>query len=128
MKKILLISDDRELLAKLHEVLRGYEIELIVLPGHENTLNNLLLLKPDLILIDFLLQNANGGALCHQIRGLKELMHLPVILFTEQAGIERFGSKFGSDFILHKSSLVADMAEALLALAENPNLAPHAMQ
>jgi DNA-binding response OmpR family regulator len=38
--------------------------------------------RPDLVLLDYKLADANGGDLCRQLKALPEHRHIPVIIFS----------------------------------------------
>jgi DNA-binding response OmpR family regulator len=125
MKKVLIISDDNQLLEGLKNALFSHEFTLQALPGREGIVNELAVFKPDMVLIDFLLKDINGGSLCHQVRVHPELGNLPVILLSEYPDIERFTAKFGCNAVLRKPVMADELIDSLAILLEHPGLAPN---
>jgi DNA-binding response OmpR family regulator len=116
MKKILTVSTDRLLLDVLNRNLAGYAIEQVTDAG--TLFNTIDLLNPDILLVDFILDNLNGGAICHQVKCSPETSHLPVILITEFEGLGRTSQKFGSNAIVKRSALFPALHHALLNMPE----------
>jgi len=102
MKNVLLISPDTGLADSVRANLLSLNIALNVLPSSDNVFTHLRNNRPDLVMIDFILQDINGGGLCHQIKCDPELHDLPVVLLSEFPGLKRFSTKFGCNLILNK--------------------------
>jgi len=122
MENVLIISDDQELLEDLKGRLSSNDIMLYTLPGREDVLKDVAQINPSLLLIDFLLRRANGGTLCHQIRGHQELQHIPVILLTDYPNVERFTAKFGCNAIIRKPISAHELIKTLSIMLENREL------
>lgn len=81
MAKILIVEDD----CKLREELRiflgknGYEIEII--SNFNDTINDILKIKADLILLDINLPNFDGEYICKEIR---KVSSVPIIMITSR--------------------------------------------
>lgn len=125
MKTVLIISDDQELAAALKAALWSDQFNLTVLASHEHVLEELIQLKPAMILVDFLLNNTNGGSLCHEIRACHELNQLPLILITDYPNVERFTGKFGCNAIIRKPIRVQELIDVIGAMLNDPAITPH---
>ncbi|MGN6637713.1 MAG: response regulator, partial [Mucilaginibacter sp.] len=80
MKKVLLLDNDLDVLDIMQEVLsyEGFDVKCIertdnIFPEIENY-------SPDVVVLDYLLGETNGGEICHQIKVNKNTSGLPVIL------------------------------------------------
>ncbi|GAA4087238.1 response regulator [Mucilaginibacter panaciglaebae] len=127
MKSVLIISDDQDLATGLKTALWSNEFNFNILPSHDHVVEELIRIKPDLILIDFLLNNANGGSLCHEIRGHRDLHQLPLILLTNYP-IERFTAKFGCNAIVRKPVMMNDLIDTLSMMLEDTAVVPHVLE
>ena len=116
MKKVLIISDEQQLLTSLEASSFSGDFSLHTLPGCEDTLGEITMMQQDLILVDFLLGSINGGALCHQIRGHEPIKHLPVILLSDYPNMQRFSAKFGCNLIVPKPVEPAQLIETFSAM------------
>lgn len=81
MPKILIVEDDEKLRDELEIFLKnnGYQAE--ALKSFENTLNNILEINPDLLLLDINLPGADGEFLCKEIR---KKSNMPIIIVTSR--------------------------------------------
>ena len=81
MYKILIVEDDEKLRDELEIFLKnnGYKAES--LKSFKNTLNDLLEIKPDLLLLDINLPGADGEFLCKEIR---KKSNMPIIIVTSR--------------------------------------------
>jgi len=128
MKSVLIITDDKELAIALKTDLCSNQFTFNTLPGNENVIEELIKFQPDLILIDFLLHNANGGSLCREIRGYYELQQLPLVLLTDYPNIERFMAKFSCNAIIRKPVMVQELANTLGRMLEHAAIAPFILE
>src|SRR5690625_3826573 len=81
MSKILIVEDDKKLREELGIFLKknGYEIE--ILEKFEDTINDILKIKADLILLDINLPNLDGEYICKELR---KVSNVPVIIITSR--------------------------------------------
>lgn len=81
MYKILIVEDDEKLRDELEIFLKnnGYQAES--LKSFENTLNDILEINPDLLLLDINLPGADGEFLCKEIR---KKSNMPIIIVTSR--------------------------------------------
>jgi len=84
-EKILCIEDERQMidLIKLILEIRGYQVLGAV--GGEQGLMMMRSEKPDLILLDLMMPEMDGGDVFHHMREEVELRDLPVIVVTAKA-------------------------------------------
>lgn len=127
MKSVLIISDDKELASAFKKASFSNQFNFSILPSQEYVVDKLIEFKPDLILIDFLLNNTNGGSLCHQIRGHRDLYPLPLILLTHYPNIERFITKFGCNAIIRKPVAAHELIDNLNKMLDDPAIAPRVL-
>ena len=81
MSRILIVEDDKKLREELGIFLKknGYEIE--ILEKFEDTINDILKTKTDLILLDINLPNLDGEYICKELR---KVSNVPVIIITSR--------------------------------------------
>ena len=81
MQKILIVEDDEKLRNELEIFLNnnGYKSE--ALKTFNNTINDILKINPDLILLDIGLPNADGEYICKEIRKNSQV---PIIIITSR--------------------------------------------
>lgn len=101
MQKILIVEDDEKLRNELQIFLRnnGYEAE--VLKEFNNTIQDILKIKPDLILLDINLPNADGQYICKEIRKQSE-MAIIIVTSRDNEIDELISINYGADHHITK--------------------------
>lgn len=81
MKKILVIEDDDSIRDELVELLENANYEALVLNDFKHSLDKILKISPDLILLDINIPYMNGEML---LKELREISSIPVIMVTSR--------------------------------------------
>lgn len=81
-KRILVIDNDQDLLETVETLLLYENFQVITRTTVDDILALVEEVKPDLILIDYLLYGINGGEHCHLIKSKPDTAHFPVIIFS----------------------------------------------
>ena len=81
MPRILIIEDDEKLREELKIFLNKNGYEATTLTTFDNTINDILKIKPDLILLDINLPNTDGEYICKEIR---KQSNMPIIIVTSR--------------------------------------------
>lgn len=116
MQKIIIVEDDEKLRNELETFLNnnGYQVE--TLKKFDNTIQDILKLNADLILLDINLPNADGEYICKEIRKQSQI---PVIIVTSRNNEldELLSLNYGADHYITKpfnlQILLAKMASLL---------------
>ena len=95
MKKILVLTTDKSLQQELKEKLAYFGFKAQTLSDFDNLFSVIQSFRPDLLLIDFILHDSNGGAICHQVKCDPQTHALPVIILSEYPEFGAFSKKFG---------------------------------
>ena len=84
MYKILVVDDDRTFLKMISTLLKrsGYDVR-VAMDGHEG-LEAIKKEKPDLLVLDVMMQGMSGYEVSHHIKFEALLEDLPIILFTSE--------------------------------------------
>lgn len=102
MNKILIVSSDKNFVSGIKSDSHSWDFIIQATDANKDLPDYIGRYAPDLLVIDFILNESNGGAICHQLKSNPETQHLPVILLSEYSGIFRFTTKFGCDMLLQK--------------------------
>lgn len=101
MQKILIVEDDEKLRNELQIFLNnnGYKTESLT--TFENTINDILKINPDLILLDINLPNCDGEYICKEIRKQSQM---PIIIITSRDSEldELISINYGADHYITK--------------------------
>ena len=88
-KKVLIAENDEDIRHLVSFILesQGYEVR-----SCPYTLENLLGMEADLILLDEWINLKEGPMLCKEIKAIERLAHVPVIIFSTAADIEQIAA------------------------------------
>ena len=81
MKKILIIEDDESVRGELEELLSNAGYEVFALEDYTNMLEDILMIRPDLVLLDINIPYMNGEVL---LKTLRKESDIPVIMVTSK--------------------------------------------
>lgn len=81
MQQILIVEDDEKLREELEIFLNNNGYESISLKTFENTLNDILKIKPKLLLLDINLPGTDGEYICKELR---KKSNVPIIIITSR--------------------------------------------
>lgn len=82
MKKILIVDDDRDVLAVLEQRLGKAGYEVIKASSGQEAIEKVKIQIPDLILLDLVLPDIDGGAIAQEIRQDAATKNIPIIFLT----------------------------------------------
>jgi len=116
---ILVIDDDKEILELFNTILieSGYTVTLLT--EIDDIKATIAAYKPDLVIIDYLLQGINGGELCSQIKRDIAITHIPVILTSAHARVLLSLGTYNCDEFLEKPFDVNHLIERVTYLLKN---------
>jgi FixJ family two-component response regulator len=102
IRDISLVSDDSELVKCVEYYCSVLHLNLWAFSSTDDLFASLRKKLPGLLLIDFVLDDINGGGLCHQLKCEPLFQDLPVAILTEFFNLERLAPKFGCSYLLPK--------------------------
>jgi len=108
MKKcILIFDDDHEILSVSKIILeqQNYRVEIKICC--DKIIENISVLKPDLILMDLWIPMIGGENAINQIKNNSETQHIPVILFSANAEIEQICARSNANGFIKKPFQIA---------------------
>jgi len=121
MKKILLLDDNQDILEIVEEVLSYEKFDVLSARDDANIMTIAEEFKPDLILTDYRLGNANGGELCLQFKAHPELGKKPVVIFSAYVHKNTDFSKYGCDAVIEKPFDLENLTQTIGRLIDTPN-------
>ena len=109
MKKRVLVVDDSEAILEVVKMtleMAGYEVATSLTGECFQQMENDL---PDLILLDILLSGEDGRAICERLKGNEKTRHIPVILLSAHAGLQKSAAECGANDFLAKPFRITDL-------------------
>jgi DNA-binding response OmpR family regulator len=82
MLKVLVVDDDQDLLEMVTLVLRTHGMEVFGVNNHADFFTVLDQYRPDLIVLDIYLQEADGRELCRKVKEMDSFSKIPVLLYS----------------------------------------------
>lgn len=82
MKKLLIVDDDKDLLEMVEMALTEQGFDVHTSTEGSSFFSNLEKFKPDIVLLDVFLKDADGRELCHQLKSDPLYDHIPVALYS----------------------------------------------
>ncbi len=101
-KRILVIEDDQDIQDVIKHALMDHQYEVLSLSETKNILNEIKIFEPQVVLLDYILPEINGGELCHQIKNNAETSGIAVILYSAHPRILKSLGYYGCDAFLEK--------------------------
>ena len=115
MKKILIVSNDLALLQTLDNQLTALGFTMDTMKAQEEMLNRIKAEKPNILLIDFILGDANAAAVCHQVTSDPDLHNLPVVVLSDLPGIDQLAARIGIFAVIKKPMRITELVENIIA-------------
>jgi two-component system phosphate regulon response regulator PhoB len=115
---VLLVDDERDLLALLDFNLRAAGFETVLATTGEQALLQLRRRIPDLVVLDLMLPDLPGTEVCRQIKGDPRTKHVPVVMLTAKGEeLDRVvGFELGADDYVTKPFSVRELVLRLRAV------------
>lgn len=82
MKRVLVMDDDASILEAIEEALSYQNFQVKSIDESQMALKIAIEYKPDIILLDYLVDDVNGGEICHQLKSNPDTRHIPVIIMS----------------------------------------------
>jgi DNA-binding response OmpR family regulator len=102
VKRILVLDDNRDILDVVNEVLSYENFDVHTTSTSENILQVAHDFNPDLVILDYLLNDGNGGEICKQFKADAKLGHVPVIIFSAYINRNVDYPAFGCEAVIAK--------------------------
>jgi DNA-binding response OmpR family regulator len=110
-KRLLILDDDKDILDVMCEIFKdeGYEVKTI--ENADNILNDIANYRPDIILLDYILNGINGGEICHQIKTNEATSTIPIIIVTAYSKVINSLGDYGCDSSVSKPFEITELVQ-----------------
>ena len=102
MRKILVLEDDRAFLSTLEDALNALNYQVKAINTSKDLYGQICDFQPDLLLMDFTLDDDNGGEICQHIKNNPEFSCLSVIIMSGYEDVLELAEKAGTDDFIQK--------------------------
>ena len=101
MKRVLVIDADTDFLSDLKQKLSAYDLDIRTESDPWDIFEVIGTHQPDLLLVNYILNEGNGGTMTHQIKTNPDTHDIPVIMMSDYADLCHLWKKFGcNDYVL----------------------------
>lgn len=119
-RKVLVMDDDASILEALEEALL-YENFQVKTTGESFTvLKTVEDYHPDVILLDYLMGQINGGEICHLIKSNPATEHIPVIIMSAYPKVFESLGTYGCNSFISKPFALNQLVETIEQVSNNP--------
>jgi len=101
-KKVLIVEDDNSIRDILTEALTDSNYEVEAIADTKDIFHDIERVKPDIVLIDYLLPQVNGGEICYQIKNNPRTKSLPVFMLSAYPKLINSLGNYGWDKLIEK--------------------------
>jgi len=108
MKKIIIVEDDPDTLDLMEIILRENNY-IVIKVSREISVKEIVSIKPDLLIIDFLLPFGLGTDLCMSVKSDHRTQEVPVIIYSASNDIGVLAKNSGADAYLPKPFDIVDL-------------------
>ena len=115
MKRITLVSTDETLSGNLERELIQHGFTVDAITDTDNLFEKIKRSNPNILLIDFILDDSNAAAVCHQLKSNPATHAVHIIVLSDSTDIEQIAAKFGSFSIIKKPVVIENLIETLKA-------------
>ncbi|NOH02885.1 MAG: response regulator [Chloroflexi bacterium] len=104
MPKILIVDDDFETIKLLEGIVRTDGHEPFSVSESRNAISAVETVMPDIVLLDIMMAEINGIAICKLIKSAPELSHIPVVMVSalSDEGTKKDSFHAGADEFITK--------------------------
>jgi DNA-binding response OmpR family regulator len=118
MKHVLILDNDPDVLDIMQEALTYEGLHVTCIDEGNDILQLIRRHKPDLLMVDYLLNGINGGELCHQVKANPETHELPVIIMSAYPRVLLSLGTYNSDDFIAKPFDLEDMVDRIKKLTD----------
>ena len=118
MKRVLIVDNDPDVLDIMQEALTYEGLHVTCVDEANNIFQLIEIHRPDLLMIDYLLNGINGGEICHQLKENPETQHLPVIIMSAYPRVMLSLGTYNSDDFIAKPFDLNDMVSRIKKLTD----------
>jgi DNA-binding response OmpR family regulator len=102
MKKVMVVDDEKDLLALVKGYLKKAGYNVAVTTSCSEGADILASFKPDLIFLDINVGSEDGREMCKQIKSMAEHKHIPIVLISANDDSLSTYKEYDADSILKK--------------------------
>jgi len=116
LKKVLVLDNDQRILNVMQEVLNYKGFDVDIYDGTDDILMPIKKCKPDLLIVDYILNGVSGGKLCRRVKSCSVTKNLPVIIFSAYPKVLQSLGFYGCNAFISKPFDLSELIDKVTAL------------
>ena len=100
--RVLVLDDDTGSLEFMEDLFVSEGFDVKIIDSTNDIFCEIREYKPDILLLDYILNGINGGELCHQVKTNQETCSLPVIILSAYSKVIESLGYYGCDKFISK--------------------------
>ena len=116
LKKVLVLDNDQRILDVMQEALNYEGFDVDVYDGTDDILKLIKKCKPDLLIVDYILNGINGGELCRSVKNCSITKNLPVIIFSAYPKVLQSLGFYGCNAFISKPFDLSELIDKVTDL------------
>ncbi|TSJ41053.1 response regulator [Mucilaginibacter corticis] len=121
-KSVLIVENDHDIRTIVELILLEQGFQTLSMPEPDD-LAEIVVFRPDLILLDEFINNKPGHRLCRKIKQVPDLAGVPVIILSTANDIELIAKECDANDYIRKPFDLEDMVEKVLRFLDHQSLA-----
>lgn len=113
MKRVLVMDDDTSILEAIEEALLYQNFQVKSIEESLTALKTVTEYNPDIILLDYLIGDVNGGEICHQLKSNPDTRHIPVIIMSGAPRVFESLGDYGCNSFISKPFSLNELINTL---------------
>jgi CheY-like chemotaxis protein len=111
--KVLVLDDDTSVLEVIEEALSYENFEVKTVSESLSVLEEVNEYHPDIVILDYLNKDINGGEICHQIKCNPDTRHIPVIMMSAYPRVFESLGTYGCNSFIPKPFGLNQLIDAI---------------
>ena len=121
MSNILVLDDSKSLLQMIKTIFQMHNYEVRTAATKSLLMAHIDIFKPDIILMDILLDGSDGREVCKELKTNDETKNIPVILLSGSHELLRGFKEYNADDIIEKPFEFEDVERKIKSVLEKKN-------
>lgn len=117
-KRVLVLDDDLDVLEAIATILVYENFEVTTIGRTYNIFKSIDDYKPDIILLDHILEGLTGGEICKQLKSNPSTSNIPVIIISAYKVTAEMLNQYGCDHFIPKPFGLSDLLEGINSTLE----------
>ncbi|HEY0053951.1 MAG TPA: response regulator [Pedobacter sp.] len=113
LRKVLVMDDDMSVLEMMHEALTYENFDVKTVNCSQTVFLEVEYYLPDVVLLDYIIKDVNGGEICHQLKSNPLTKHIPVIIMSAYPRVFESLGTYGCNSFIPKPFDLSELVKTI---------------